>query len=683
MIKFYINSVLIAYDPQGWEDDILEITRTKNRGLFREASQNLKFIKDGAKILRELVYTGGVDSEITFKVERQNRQTLQNETVFEGNFDLTTFKDNIYDVECTALDNTLAGKLKAKKDHEYEISLTDEEDFAAVFYAMNTKVNWQGSPDTFTSITPPNTVAYVSLELALQNIEWIGETFATFKLQWSGTPDMSTNYSCLEVQQTTKIKGVLKLQGKILYQALSNDVTIEIILAKNDLSEVKVLKTISTTEDFGYDIDEVLEIDDTLNYTSTETNYWGVWIWLRCPDQLFDAGLLQGFNNDLNLDLMGRVTSNFKVIKAKNLIQALLDKMQITNELQSNILDSLPDDSQPVFTYGLAMRRARGGANQLVRCSLQQVLDCLFSVYNYSSGMDGNKFSVEPFAYFYDDSQIYDIGECNDITITPIEHFTEIQAGYPDQSPDMIEGLNEINSEQTWELPFNVISGKRENVMCQTRADIYGIMRAVMNGLEKKIFKRDEGDVLTMYSEPTKDYSFDNTLFVFDAEKTEVGNMIFSRNKVTSLIGFDFALETFNLAISPKRNLLRHLNWITALAFGTTGTEITQTTALKNVNLTTTIDGLTVNEQTPIDFDFENSLFLPFFCQVQFAQPNEMIEIIKNAKERGLFSWTFQNNKYYGYVEEMRIKIARRDEINCKFVLANIRENDITNLIRP
>lgn len=123
-IKSGFTTHELVHSPDGWDDAILDIERsTTMLGIVRSYSIQLKFMLDGAKILRDIYYNK-IQNETSLTLKKLNRLTLQYEDLFTGIFDFSTFVDTDYSVEVTILDNSLANYIKRNLDKQYNVTFT-------------------------------------------------------------------------------------------------------------------------------------------------------------------------------------------------------------------------------------------------------------------------------------------------------------------------------------------------------------------------------------------------------------------------------------------------------------------------------------------------------------------------------------------------------------------------------
>lgn len=121
----YTQTVLES-SPEGWDDTLVNIERsTTLLGVLRAYSVSLKFMKDGARILREAFYQDWINTGVQFEIRKLDRLLLTYNTEFTGIFDFTTFVDTQHSVEITVKDAGLSNYIKANGKTKYDINVFD------------------------------------------------------------------------------------------------------------------------------------------------------------------------------------------------------------------------------------------------------------------------------------------------------------------------------------------------------------------------------------------------------------------------------------------------------------------------------------------------------------------------------------------------------------------------------
>jgi len=138
-IKSGFNTYDLVHSPDGWDDTVLNVERsTKFMGIVRTYAIQLKFVLEGATLLREKFYNK-VPDDVQLIVKKLNRISLQYEEVFIGLFDFSTFADTDHFVEISIIDNSFANLVKRNLDKEYTVSFVSAENFYHIYQSNPVK----------------------------------------------------------------------------------------------------------------------------------------------------------------------------------------------------------------------------------------------------------------------------------------------------------------------------------------------------------------------------------------------------------------------------------------------------------------------------------------------------------------------------------------------------------------
>jgi len=128
-LKFILNynsaSTELIYSPDGWDDTLVKYDRSlKYWGLLRSYSIQLRFVKDGALILRNAFYSFGYSAVATLTIQRLNRVTMTYYTAYTALFDFATYKDDHDSVDIMLVEGGLSNFIKKNEGIKYDIEVT-------------------------------------------------------------------------------------------------------------------------------------------------------------------------------------------------------------------------------------------------------------------------------------------------------------------------------------------------------------------------------------------------------------------------------------------------------------------------------------------------------------------------------------------------------------------------------
>lgn len=692
LLYFYIDDNLLLQDPIGWESEIVKLVRTDKRGIFREASVNLEYVFDGAFYLREAFYSAGVNAELSFRIERKNTETLQTEVIFNGFFDFETFQDGIKKVTCNAIDGSIEAKIREQENQEFAIEVSNFHtlDFACITYTYNSILSKVQTNTVNNEIMTFGLTFQQSKEKAPYD-RYI-DTFSVNQ-QSSYHPFLRCTDANGKVRLRVQIDGILQvILNAPVDPMVDNSFQVFIVFLNESGGEGYIIAQKSGTwhtqgvaENIDFSLANIIDTTFTRNL-SNNTNYC-LTVTVTSANSGYDTFTsIKG--NDLNVAVEvqgnGVLQKEINCLPEKELFQALLTQIDSSLILDSDYLNTICDtDSNmiPLFTSGNIIR----GIDNKIKISFKQLFEAMQRVQFIGAGVVGNNYRIEPVSYWYNSDDSYSLGSVSKFKLQPMEHFGGISAGFPDKEINIQGSLFDVHSEQEWKLPIK----SKQKADFQSKNVIFSMyetMRIILDSVptETKYYADDK--IITEVQTNT-DKESDNETLIFDCEAFSVQPLSIgynlSRDKFTTVTGFEFNDEAYNLLWTPKRNLLRCGGDIRSLLYENNDNTVL-TSAAKNTNVTTQIGTeQLIDEGGDIaPSRFGTALFLPFYATISIAQPVNFTDIINNLKERQMFSFDYEGTTFYGYLEEAGVRAGKRSEIEVKLILANVPENDLTKLIK-
>lgn len=191
--------------------------------------------------------------------------------------------------------------------------------------------------------------------------------------------------------------------------------------------------------------------------------------------------------------------------------------------------------------------------------SMQDLFTGISAIHSLGWGIeDGGSdqvIRVERVEFFYDTTIVLTITEIDHLIITEDEqsYFTDIKIGYETWQPEDINALDEFNTEFAFTTQFQVLDNTLE-----------GVSDFIAAGYTIEITRRKQ-------FEDTTDWRFDTNSFAVSTKRTVDGGGTpteLDRNEqdenFTVVTGINNSPTTYNLRLSPKRNLYRHMAVINA-----------------------------------------------------------------------------------------------------------------------
>jgi len=125
-LKFILSyrevTIDLDHSPSGWDDTLIKYERsTKYWGLIRSFTIPLKFVLEGAELLREAFYNDGIEAEVKLEILKLNRLSLEYYSAYVADLDFSSFNDSDCFVEITVIDGGASKYIKANEGTTYDV----------------------------------------------------------------------------------------------------------------------------------------------------------------------------------------------------------------------------------------------------------------------------------------------------------------------------------------------------------------------------------------------------------------------------------------------------------------------------------------------------------------------------------------------------------------------------------
>lgn len=678
--------------PDGWQDKMIEYSRNKTyRGMVRAFTVPMRFVTDGADIIRYLFYTYGVEAICFLRIAKLNVSTGIHEPYYVGSLDFSTFDDDKTGqyAEVAVLDSGLAATIKNKEGTTTEIPMgPDMEDPVPVSDDPTINVLIDGvkllgkyyfvTDDTLTFITEGQlldaifvTSKGVTASLLCQNVthqevgvpgdipgltnKWLAKTIraTTLTITLDYAIQIAESYKNEECNYNVRIGTDADITGK----SLTGDI----------LVDSKTAKVFSGTATVTLDLAE----GAFLYLYSTVTKVGGGGSLLDVKYNTFD----------LHIDSLPETTSyQIKALRPSFVFERLVHKL--SSLANNTISDMLAQNDLETGHYSVVLTTGdaiRGLKDVKMKTTFQDFFKAMNIIFNAGMGVQNEKAVLEHLDYFYDETDEVDLGEVSNLKLTPDTDAmcNLIQVGYQPQTYDDVNGKDEFNNTSEFSTPLTRIK-RTLDLVSPYRADMYGITFTAVN------YTADD----------STDSSSDDTIFLLvvnskpftDADGNTYHNLYRAPGAtVTGLVSPETA---FNIEIAPKHLLRRHGNYIHAGLDKQDAKSLKFQSADKNDGMAITYPAdplligshaVTITEKAdqPIS-ELADKLYLPYIFEFDTMIPSGAKKIM-DANPRGLVSFTWKGIRYKGFINDCSIKPAFNEEQTWKILSAA--SNDLTGLI--
>lgn len=652
-----VDSYILPNAPSGWDENSdLEFSRSETYfGAVRSLSIPLKFVLDGAWILRREYFQYGVQAQVYIRIEKQNPSTWEYETAYYGKLDFSKCKDEDDYFTVNATDADLSVKIKAFENTKFEIPVDVPE---AIDIEITPLKLIESADLLFVTSTLDQQPGYTELQVINNEVKSVNQSVKDAGYRTDLTPNFATDGDWFFTAQTTgdvtfkfdAVKGFVQVLA-----VGGGDRRFRLQLVKQDGA---VLATpIDITRGVG---GQVFEVNQT--YTININAGDKIFVYQRIDG---DLGSDVGFNwTEGTLSLSYETTSPATMCKAlrpKYVFEQLIKKINggFAYDTQSFLLDEW---KQLTLTCGDAIRQIAGAKLKL---SFTDFFKSISAVTCAGHAVENGRATLEYRQSYYRNSQTLSMLDSKDVDIQPALDlmFNTIKTGYATQTYDEVNGKDEVNAIQNYII--DVYTPVKElDITSPIRADAYGIefLRINLDG------------------KSTTDNDADNDVFfIYVKDAPEVGGYYhpLTTNTITGVLAGE---SYYNWYISPHRNLLRWGAYIHSVFYGNDGYQIRFVSGEKNTDVSTTYNGSVVVENSNVNIaQLADPYFQPHYASFTTKLPQDFWQYVNNGVYGyGLFSYVGVNLK--GFFINASVDLAMNSERDFKCLLTV--DNNLSELIR-
>lgn len=517
---------IIRNAPDGWQQKSLQWERNKTDfGVIRSFTIPLKFVTDGAHILRGVFYQYGFEAVCSLIINELDPSTRQLKEIFRGDVDFTTFNDSNEFVTVNIIEGGLYKLIKANEGTPYEIPLNVPESILvkmdgmeiqqqAKFFLGNgaTQNNGQHLLDCLL-LTNESLVSFVqsvsrryfadNTDLLSQSdfIVRTGNSTTTLRIKFDygvtctlavgETENPAAGGLMLirsfddngSVNSAFVIKDYGGASNFYQHHQLSGDVTVTI--PANSRVYLCMFLTISGTIASGSGADQVV----FWNYDMAERDF---------------ISLEYNYRHQ---------TTYVKALKPNDVFSALTNKLTDNTYLsESELLNTTRKNFVLTTLNGLLGKPDIA----VIKTTLNDFYKFCHTRFSATKYVDvNNKLRIEEIQNAFDSTIIFDIGAVRDlqIDISPDLLFNNLDAGYQTNTYDDVNGKYEFNALQKWKAPVTRVKTKLD-MICPYRADPYGIEILRIN-LDGKDTTDNQGDNDVFILDVVSENNIQNVLLSF------------------------------------------------------------------------------------------------------------------------------------------------------------------------
>jgi len=337
------------------------------------------------------------------------------------------------------------------------------------------------------------------------------------------------------------------------------------------------------------------------------------------------------------------------------------------NVLKSNFFgktdDGYTSNGEGSYTgliSGLSLRNFLKGADRYkaLTISFKDLYSSLDAVWNIGMGIEkiNNKYTVviEDKKYFYQNYVAIELGEVYNLEeeVNQDAFYNELEFGYQKSGgyeQDM--GIDEPSAKSNFSTSVEKIKNKYSSVS-KVRNDSYGKTFAIRK--EQTLFG-------------TEDTKYDEDNWFLDVKDLGGGQYTEKtwQDRFTSAPTGVFSVDTLTGAyFSPVNNLLRHSWWFSQGFEKDLEKYVRFVSSTGNSDLVTETSGVSYSEKGDIlNFTLERPLLLPKVYKFNKSVNSDLMDLIEGRSTVNgvsvpnvncMFSFTFNGNTYYGYMNSLK-----------------------------
>lgn len=644
-IDRFADPVWLKQDPEGWRElQIAFGTSVKYFSCNRSVSVPLKFVNEGADIIRHILYKGnGYEEEVFIAIRKWNRETGIYELEYRGRLDFTQYDDQpTVGFTVNAIEGGVWTYLAANDNTTYEIACdeTNPDIIKVKFDGIELKDKYNFS---FVPIDLDSRV--ISLPTVFLNNEGDSIGIKRGDQTYEFVPDANayvadsenSNYIFSSLHPTS-----IRITGSIVFDFKDSitdhgtgHISASLILKTKNQQIFLIGDNIGIGEGHSYIIaGKVYTYDITINLVANEP----LFILYATADVLSVAKILES-NFSFEFNTKNDESTTF-ALRPLDLWKRLV--LAMTEGKYTGDSAFLATHNNIVTAGGEAIRNINRTLvpNYKIKTSVTDFYQSYNAIYNLGLKVVDNVLYIEPKEDLYkDDAEIFDLGEVSELKIVPPNDYlvNSLKTGYPIQNYQERNGKYEFNSTHEYKLPVNTIQ-KELNLVSKYRGDAYGIefIRGVLNNKD------------------TTDNQGDNEVFLINISNSKDGdgNYLLKRGPYSigaSTLSGVITDTIYNAEeMTPTNQLIAHGNYLRGLLYQLGNRLITLQTADKNKELSRTTAGVTISEKANLLVNnLAKPLFYPYMFQFKGVTPylfNKTLSLLG----RGHIRFTFNGHELFG-----------------------------------
>lgn len=665
--------------PQGWIDTVISWKRNPNfLGIGRIMSTPYEFVRDGAKILRHVYYTYGIEGPARLIVQIRGNADWAYSAFFDGDIDMSTYKDKEHFGVVNIAESGINSLLEANLNTPFEIPVLSSDWVTARLDGIEvlSQYKWvTGTSDNPIVIGFQASNASVSTQYLFPNVGYIPEEQADYfaayfspqsQLQHVGSTGGDLDKYLLKHEVLSAVATVtLKFDIELTAVNVQAPVVLRVLVPDVDATNNNI-----ATNLVGYQSPNTVSNGNTVRFTQTITAN------VTLPPARILKVRIAAVNNVGNEN--GSVTFKIYDLQVQVNLKSRLPQTNNHGYFYADVCDKLFAKAFGASAVGPSpfLRNVGSAAAGMWDLAPQEIImfpgDSLRGLgdgagnpakFKITPGdfikdamrrhcmalsLQNEQLSLVPMAQVFQDVELFKLGEVTDFEPEPYDEtlFNLLSIGYQEQEYNRLNARDEVNQGQRYRLNYRMATGESDWVT-PFRADPYGIEYLRAN----------------LTNKTTTDSSSDNDTFMVQVTPLTFNGIYYPyrpqlQSAATGLLS---PFTYYNLAFSPKRNLLRNGRLLASLMHLRNGASITFQDADKNADVVSNLGAGLVSERADVpQSSLPAPLFLPILFKFTAESPLALLPIMNN-NPYGYITFTANGITLKGFPMDVGIKPANHD----------------------
>ena len=455
----------LPQSPEGWVEQQLSFTRNaKYFGFNRSYSPPIKFVEDGATILRYLYYTQqGIESPVFYIVSKLDPDSGVYEDYYKGELDLSKITDDVVrSVTVNVIEGGIVKLIKAYENTVFEIpcdgSIQENKSVRINGIKFKTEIEYNLIPFATT-----DTLAIMPMTISSQQG---GDT---------GIIKADTKYQAINIGDLTSNENMLFSSVAAIAVEISGQINITAAIGSGRIFFGTNLGHFFDIVPLGAIAPGIVNFDITINLAAGEN------LFPLCQSNtssfIGSTQIYLDYNSQM-IDTYCQVVTPmdlFTLLWTKICEHASTPTNKIFYPIQSNLLKQF---SHLSITSGASLRGLPGAVIKTT------IGDFFTSFHALLCGAMGSFLTDSGEVLFFEakksvfnaDIIDFDLGDVSELKIDPAEEylFDTLKIGYAEQKYDDKSGIQEYNTVTQYRSPVKRIS-KELSIISKYRGDSYGI----------------------------------------------------------------------------------------------------------------------------------------------------------------------------------------------------------------